>query len=45
VKTLDTTGAPFVPPGFGCLFGITVPPTENGVLFVDDCTNTVNLLH
>ena len=31
--------------GAGDLFGIAVPPTDNGVLFVDDFDNTLRLLH
>jgi sugar lactone lactonase YvrE len=39
VKTLDTSGSP---PGAGALFGLAVAP--RGVYFVDDSTNTLNLL-
>ena len=38
VKTVDATGA-------GTLFGLVVPPSANGVYFVDDGTNTLNLFH
>jgi hypothetical protein len=38
VKTVDTTGA-------GTLFGLIVAPSNKGVYFVDDGTNTLNLLH
>jgi hypothetical protein len=31
--------------GGGDLFGIAVPPADNGVLFVDDFDNTLRLLH
>jgi hypothetical protein len=41
VKTLDTTGSP---PGVGALFGLAVAPRGTGVYFVDDNTNTLNLL-
>jgi len=41
-KTLDTTG---VPPGSGTLFGLAVSPDRTGVYFVDDGTNTLNILH
>jgi hypothetical protein len=40
-KLIDSNGNP---PGAGALFGIIVDP-ENGVVFVDDATNTLNLLH
>jgi len=39
---LDNTGGP--PPGAGTLFGLVFDPNR-GVYFVDDGTNTVNLLH
>ncbi len=42
VKTLDSTGSP---PGAGTLFGLAVAPDESGVYFVDDGSNTLNLLH
>jgi len=38
---LDNTGAP---PGAGALFGLVFVPAH-GVYFVDDASNTVNLLH
>jgi hypothetical protein len=38
---IDNSGNP---PGAGALFGVTFDP-ENGVVFVDDATNTLNLLH
>jgi hypothetical protein len=41
-QLLDHTGTP---PGAGCLFGLVVVPGGTGVYFVDDCTNTLNLLH
>ena len=31
--------------GAGALFGLTVARNENGVYFVDDATNALNLLH
>jgi hypothetical protein len=39
---LDTSGSP---PGSGALFGLVVTPQRNGVYFVDDATNTLELLH
>jgi hypothetical protein len=42
VKTLDTSGSPA---GAGALFGLAVAPHGNGVYFVDDAANTLNLLH
>ncbi len=41
-KLLDKTGNP---PGSGCLFGLAIVPGGMGVYFVDDCTNTLNILH
>ena len=41
VKLVDNTGGP--PPGAGALFGLFVTPA--GVYFVDDASNTFNLLH
>jgi hypothetical protein len=38
---LDNTGSP---PGAGALFGLTFDP-QAGVYFVDDASNTLNLLH
>ena len=38
---LDSSGSP---PGAGALFGLVFDPTH-GIYFVDDATNTVNLLH
>jgi hypothetical protein len=38
---LDTSGSP---PGAGGLFGLTAVP-GSGIFYVDDATNTVNLLH
>jgi hypothetical protein len=40
--TLDSTGTP---PGSGALFGLALTPNHRGVYFVDDATNTLNLLH
>lgn len=40
-KQLDNTGSP---PGAGTLFGLTFDP-KAGVYFVDDGSNTLNLLH
>lgn len=39
---LDKTGTP---PGAGCLFGLAVVPRGTGVYYVDDCDNTLKLLH
>jgi hypothetical protein len=39
-KNVDTTGA-----GAGTLFGLTVKASGNGVYFVNDGNNTLNLLH
>jgi hypothetical protein len=43
VKMLDTSPAPPGPNGNGTLFGVA--KVSNGVFFVDDGTNTLNLLH
>jgi len=40
--TLDTSGSP---PGAGALFGLATVPRHNAVYFVDDATNTLNLVH
>jgi sugar lactone lactonase YvrE len=45
VKILDTTPAPPGPNGNGTLFGLAVAPDNSGVYFVDDGTNTLDLLH
>jgi hypothetical protein len=42
VRTLDSSGSP---PGAGALFGLAVKPSHRAVYFVDDATNTLNLLH
>jgi hypothetical protein len=39
---LDASGSP---PGDGALFGLVVTPNKTGVYFVDDATNTFELLH
>jgi hypothetical protein len=41
VKLVDNTGGP--PPGAGALFGLIA--ASDGVYFVDDASNTFNLLH
>ena len=41
-KLLDSTGSP---PGAGALFGLAVAPQGKGIYFVNDNTNTLNLLH
>ena len=43
-KLVDTTPGTSGP-GAGCLFGLTVVSGFPGVFFVDDCTNTLDLLH
>jgi DNA-binding beta-propeller fold protein YncE len=45
VKTLDNSTQASGPPGNGTLFGLAVAPDGGGVYFVDDGTNTLNLLH
>jgi hypothetical protein len=45
VKTLDATPAPPGPNGNGTLFGLSLTPANDGVYFVDDGNNTLNLLH
>jgi hypothetical protein len=40
VKNVDTTGM-----GAGTLFGLAVTPAGNGVYFVNDGNNTLNILH
>jgi hypothetical protein len=42
VKVLDTSGSPA---GAGALFGLAVAPHGRGVYYVDDATNTLDLLH
>jgi hypothetical protein len=44
VKALDTTPAPPGPNGNGALFGLAISD-KSGVYYVDDATNTLNLLH
>jgi hypothetical protein len=39
---LDNSGSP---PGAGALFGLAVTPNANGVYYVDDAVNTLNLFH
>lgn len=41
-KLIDSTGSP---PGAGTLFGLAVVANGSGVYFVDDGSNTLNLLH
>lgn len=45
VKMLDTIPAPPGPNGNGTLFGIAVNQSQDGVLFVDDGSNLLNVLH
>ena len=40
MKNIDTTGT-----GGGTLFGLAIAPNGNGVYFVNDGNNTLNLLH
>lgn len=40
---LDNSGGP--PPGAGALFGLALTPNGQGLYFVDDATNTLNLFH
>jgi hypothetical protein len=42
VRQLDNSGSP---PGAGALFGLAVKPGHDAVYYVDDATNTLNLLH
>jgi hypothetical protein len=42
VRQLDSSGSP---PGAGALFGLVVTPSDRGLYFVDDATNTLQLLH
>jgi hypothetical protein len=44
VKALDTTPTPPGAPGNGALFGIAIPTDREAVYFVDDATNTLNIL-
>lgn len=43
-RTLDNTPMPPGPSGAGTLFGLAVTPSHNGIYFVDDGNNTLNLL-
>lgn len=43
-RLLDNTVAPGAPVGAGCLFGVAVRD-NSGLYYVDDCANTLNLLH
>jgi hypothetical protein len=42
VRFLDRSGSP---PGSGALFGLALTPSMRAVYYVDDATNTLNLLH
>ena len=42
VRGLGSSGSP---PGAGALFGLAVKPGHDAVYYVDDATNTLNLLH
>jgi hypothetical protein len=39
---LDSSGSP---PGAGALFGLALTPNANGIYYVDDAANTLNLFH
>lgn len=43
-KLIDNTPTTGEPNGFGCLFGLALIGRDDGVYFVDDCTNTLNTL-
>jgi len=43
-RQLDSTPTPPFPPGAGALFGVLFDP-EQGLIFVDDDSNTLNKLH
>jgi hypothetical protein len=45
VKTLDNTPVPPGPRGNGTLFGLAPTPDGRGLYFVDDGSNTLNVLH
>ena len=45
VKLLDNTPVQGEPNGNGTLFGLVLTPKSNGIYFVDDGSNTLNLLH
>ena len=45
LKTLDNTPLPPGLPGNGTLFGLAIVPGGSGVYFVDDGSNTLDLLH
>jgi hypothetical protein len=45
VRTLDNTPVPGSPAGNGTLFGLAVAPSGAGLYFVDDGSNTLDLLH
>jgi hypothetical protein len=44
-RQLDSSVTPGSPPGAGALFGLAVKPGQRDVYYVDDATNTLNLLH
>jgi hypothetical protein len=44
-RQLDSTVVMGSPPGAGALFGLAVKPGHDAVYYVDDATNTLNLLH
>jgi hypothetical protein len=44
IKTLDNTPVPPLPNGNGTLFGLAVAPGQSSLYFVDDGSNTLNLV-
>jgi hypothetical protein len=44
-RQLDSSVVAGSPPGAGALFGLAVKPGHRAVYYVDDATNTLNLLH
>jgi hypothetical protein len=45
IRQLDSSVSRGSPPGAGALFGLAVKPGHRAVYYVDDATNTLNLLH
>jgi hypothetical protein len=45
LKMIDTSPVPPGPNGNGTLFGLVPAPGDAGIYFVDDGTNTLNILH
>lgn len=44
-QVINTSANPIAPNGAGSLFGLAVAPGGNGIYFVDDSENQLNLLH